>query len=328
MPPRRITPATFAVLAFLACWLVAVALWRLTEFVPPGVFWAFFSATIPLGAGAIFWATRPKRRSIVRVCATLTIVYVLWWQWAIFAAHAIVWDAARAHLATWGAAGLFLIGLGWTIRYVDRAAQQIRDRRLADLVSRPQDAELILMPPNRREELLQVETVWNPLDERAWYYGRRNRKLNQSLATLLSYSLLYLLAFILIGQARGCSEIFELPSGGGEAKALAQTVKIQKVIRTKYVVNPLSSIKLEVPPIEEVKLQLAEATEHTYRVGFGEGEGAGFGAGTARGKVRFIRLEYAGGDWDQDMGVGADLNMLLQYHIRTGHKTHDRTESR
>jgi hypothetical protein len=104
-------------------------------------------------------------------------------------------------------------------------------------------------------------------------------------------------------------------------------VKIQKIVRTKYVVNPFSAIRFEVPPIDDVKLQLAEITEHAYAAGYGDGE-AGFGAGTARGKVRFIRLEYSGGDWDQEFGAGGDLNMLVEYGIRTHHKVAERTESR
>ncbi len=31
-------------------------------------------------------------------------------------------------------------------------------------------------------------------------------------------------------------------------------------------------------------------------------------------------LQYSGGDWDQDFGKGADLNMLLEYGIRTAQK--------
>lgn len=45
-----------------------------------------------------------------------------------------------------------------------------------------------------------------------------------------------------------------------------------------------------------------------------------------RGSVRFIRLEYPGGDWDQ--GIGDDANMLTEYGIRTQQKTAPRTESR
>ena len=63
-------------------------------------------------------------------------------------------------------------------------------------------------------------------------------------------------------------------------------------------------------------------------MGYGAGSEAGFSGGTQRGKVRFIRLKYDGGDWDQDFGVGADLNMLIEYGIRTGHKVHDQTEAR
>jgi hypothetical protein len=77
-----------------------------------------------------------------------------------------------------------------------------------------------------------------------------------------------------------------------------------------------------------VKLNLSEITKHAYKVGYGEGAGAGFAGGTKRGKVRFIRLEYTGGDWNQDFGIGADLNMLLEYGIRTRHKVAERTESR
>ena len=105
-------------------------------------------------------------------------------------------------------------------------------------------------------------------------------------------------------------------------------VKIQKIIRKKFVVNPYSGIKFNVPPIDEVKLQLTEVTKHAYTVGYGEGTGAGFAGGTQRGKVRFIRLEYAGGDWDLNFGVGADLNMLIEYGIRTQHKVAEQTESR
>ncbi len=49
---------------------------------------------------------------------------------------------------------------------------------------------------------------------------------------------------------------------------------------------------------------------------------------TTHGSVRFIRLQYNGGDWDQKFGVGADLNMLIEYGIRTTHRVASKTESR
>ncbi|MDP6720252.1 MAG: DUF4159 domain-containing protein, partial [Pirellulaceae bacterium] len=105
-------------------------------------------------------------------------------------------------------------------------------------------------------------------------------------------------------------------------------VKVQKIIKKKFVVNPFSAISFKVPPIDEVKLQLTEVTEHAYTVGYGAGAGAGFAGGTQQGQVRFIRLEYGGGDWDQDFGIGADVNMLIEYGIRTKQKVAKRTESR
>ena len=182
----------------------------------------------------------------------------------------------------------------------------------------------------QRDEARSPQRVWNPLDQAAWYYGRNNRKLNQTIVVLLAYSLVFFVLVEVIGQLRTRRDSYELPGGGGQAKALPQTIRVQKVVRTRYVVNPYSAIRFEVPPIDDVKLNLNEATEHAYVVGYGDGSGggAGFGAGTARGKVRFIRLQYSGGDWDQDFGIGADLNMLLEYGIRTGQKVAEKTESR
>jgi hypothetical protein len=80
------------------------------------------------------------------------------------------------------------------------------------------------------------------------------------------------------------------------------------------------------PPIDDVKLNVLEVTEHLYKIGQGKGTDTGYATGTARGKVRFIRLKYDGGDWDQDMARGSDLNLLTEYGIRLGQKVNDRPE--
>ena len=179
-----------------------------------------------------------------------------------------------------------------------------------------------------RNDLDGIAYNWNPLDQNAWYYGQHSRKLNQSVAALVSYSFAFALTFLLLGQLGGCSEIYEMPSGGGEQQQIVQQVKVQKVIKRKYIVNPFSAILFQVPPIDDIKLQLTELTHHAYKVGYGQGKGAGYAGGTNLGKVRFIRLEYSGGDWDQDFGIGADLNMLIEYNVRTQQKVHNKTESR
>ena len=237
-----------------------------------------------------------------------SVAYTVVWLACLIVADALAWYAVGRWLAVYGTAGLYCVGLAWTVWGVERVSQRCRDRRRA-----------VGLAPGR---------IWNPLDQDAWYYGRTNRKLNQSIAVLLVYTLLFFVLVAVIKQLLFGREIYELPAGGGQAKTLAQTIRVQKVIRMKYVVNPFSAIRFEVPPIEDVPLQLNELTEHAYAVGYGQGSGAGFGAGTSRGKVRFIRLQYSGGDWDQDFGIGADLNMLLEYGIRTGQKVADKTEFR
>jgi len=136
------------------------------------------------------------------------------------------------------------------------------------------------------------------------------------------------LACLILSSLRGCSEVFDLPAGGGEQETVRQVVRVQKIIRKKYIVNPFSSISFNIPPIDEVKLQLTEKTKHAYVIGHGEGDGAGFAGGTRKGKVQFIRLQYSGGDWDQDHGIGGDMNMLFEYGLRTSQKVNARTESR
>ncbi len=249
-----------------------------------------------------------RSMSPMRLCVLGSLAYAVLYGGATLLAQ--LTGIVMPWLATYGLAGLYLIGLCWSVYGVEMFSQR---RRLDRLANPP--------PPGRR--------ITNPLDAEAWYYGREGRKLKQSIALLVAYTLAFFLLVALIAWLWLSRDIYELPAGGGEAKALAQTVQVQKIIRTKYVVNPYSAIRFEVPPIDDVKLRLDEATEHAYQVGYGQGTGTpGFGAGTARGKVRFIRLRYEGGNWDQKFGIGADLNMLLEYGIRTGQKVADKTESK
>lgn len=249
---------------------------------------------------------------------------VVGWYLAVWFFDLVGWYDLRATFATYGLGVLFLLGLCWVIWIVERISQRIDAERTA---RRAATAHPQIDGAGATDDAVDRRN-WNPLDTHAWYYGRRSRKLNQSLATLLGYSLSFVLVATLLTQLRGCAEYYEAPAGGGEVKAIAQTVKIQKVIKKKFVINPFSQIIFNPPPIDEVKLQLTEVTQHAYKVGYGEGDGAGFAGGTAKGKVRFIRLEYSGGDWNQDFGIGADLNMLVEYGVRTSHKVADQTESR
>ena len=334
---------------YLVLWLVCLLDLRTTQFTPPMLQLIVFAAAVPL---LLYWLRKtfrdthsPEQQKWI----VATIGYVLIWQLTMFVFDWLTLDALRAAVARWGTVALFAIGLLWVVWYLERAT----NARAAGMVADPDNRDvwdpfdlrawyygvdwwqaklktvgftfmitLCVATGGRLFKYLRARCV----DQ--WPHGTRSHKLDQSFLALFSYSFTFLILALLFGQLSGCREIYEMPAGGGEQKQLAQVVKIKKVIRKKYVINPLSAIIFEVPPIDEVQLKLLEKTEHAYTVGFGEGQGAGFSEGTFRGKVRFIRLEYSGGDWEQDYGIGGDLNMLLEYGIRTQHKIAERTESR
>ncbi len=55
--------------------------------------------------------------------------------------------------------------------------------------------------------------------------------------------------------------------------------------------------------------------------------GADWPNGAKDGAVRFIRLKYGGGDWDQDMGRDADYNLLLYFRKTSGLPIAAKTEA-
>lgn len=344
-PNRPLKLALAATGAMCALWLAAVVEWLWM----PEFQWFYLEAdqdfydsfwhtlltwytpvVLPLGLMAAggwclwAWPRRPLVRNLV-----LTAAYVPLWACLVWTAEKLEWHAAREELALWLTVGFYVIGFCWAIWGLEKAAQWYRAKRFAASASaRHEHAVPAIVLAADSPYASPGDRVWNPLDEQAWYYGKK-KKLNHSLAGFTAYSLAFLLLLLLFNLIPGCGDIYEMPFGGGEVETMAkQTVQIKKVKKIKYVLNPFSSIIFSPPPLEKYDLQLEEATAHMYKVGQGVGEGAGFSGGTGRGKVRFIRLEYAGGDWDQGFGESSDLNMLLEYGARTGHPVSDRTESR
>lgn len=132
---------------------------------------------------------------------------------------------------------------------------------------------------------------------------------------------------------------YSLPKGGGEQ--VFEEVHVKKVQKKKkpkkLTVNPWSPYILERMNIDDVVTvkELDEETKDTYvaqqkvvnKGGKGKGSG-GWPEGVENSAIRFIRLEYRGGDWDQDMGKGADYNLLLKFREWTGMKIAKDTEHR
>ena len=315
-------PAFLATAGYAFVWLGVILDLMAFDQLP---IWARFLGLVPGLVVSVAWLQWARRQPPMTLAIVATTAYVPWWAGLVVLADLLAWDGLRVTLAQFGLGGMYVIGLLWVVWGLERAAQHYealrRHQRLQAAASNVEHTQVI-------HETEADKPVRNPLDPAAWYYGRRSRKLNQSIVALMSYSFVFTLLVMILTQMGGCSEVYEMPAGGGEQKTIAQTVKIQKVIKKKFVINPFSSIIFSPPPIDDVKLQLQEVTAHLYAVGYGQGEGAGFAGGTSRGKVRFIRLEYAGGDWDQDFGVGSDFNMLSEYGIRTKQKINSETESR
>ena len=295
-PPERRPWTVSAVVGglWLLAWFDASAWWLFGR--------GFQGVGFTAGAAvAGWWVWRQRRDPQIRrrLVQTLALPFLLQWLW--FVVHAAGWPALARAMAQLSIAILFLTGLAWLVWWLERWARRA--------------------PPSGHRR------SWDPRRLDARYYRRRYRRLDQSVLAFASYSLVFLLVGLMLTRLSGCREIYEMPAGGGEVQ-LQQTVQVERVIRQKFVINPLSAVLFNPPPIEDIPLQLQEITEHRYQLGQGAGTAAGFATGTERGRVRFIRLQYDGGDWDLDAGGGSDVNMLMEYGIRTGHRVHDQGESR
>jgi hypothetical protein len=259
----------------------------------------------------------------IRLAGIATGVYVALWCAASF-----IFDIGFINTAGW--AVFYLIGLCWVVYFVERAARNIEAKyRSADHAARPLVVVGGELTTDRRGG-------WNPLDPASKLYGRTSQKLRQSFATLAAYSLLFMLVYFLAHIRFGVdsSEEDELPAGGGSDSVQASSVRVQKVIRKKYVVNPYSSILFAAPPpIDQIDPKLSEETANLYKVGQGsgatgdgDGEGAGFGSGTGKGKATFVRLRHGDRGWDRNYGIDGDRNMLKEYGLRTRQKIAEETE--
>lgn len=138
---------------------------------------------------------------------------------------------------------------------------------------------------------------------------------------------------------RGCGQNpYGIPKGSGTPVAqLIKVKKIKKKPKEQFVFNPNSAISYYRPDIDDSKVMEEVETEtlNTYtatslqsgKLGKGGGKKGGWPNGMENSKIRFIRLRYAGGDWDQQMGKGSDYNFLIKFKEYTGFNIASSTEA-
>lgn len=157
------------------------------------------------------------------------------------------------------------------------------------------------------------------------------------------YWSVFLFVFVLVAPflIRGCGvEEYGIVKGQGEPE-VQQEVRIKpkpKKKQKKLMVDPWSPYILERINIDDAKVldELQEMTQDVYQANRTQGSKLGKGGkgkggwpkGMEGAKVRFIRLKYNGGNWDQEMGKSGDYNLLVRFNQLTGLPVANETEAR
>ena len=136
---------------------------------------------------------------------------------------------------------------------------------------------------------------------------------------------------------RGCQRPYAVPKGSGTQVIQTMRVYNQKAASRPRTVKKIdSAVVTDAPTIEEsdvfeemdkITEQQYEASKEDGKLGAGGGKEGGWPNGMEKARVRFIRLEYDGGDWDLDMGYGSDYNVLIKFRELTGFAIWPKTES-
>jgi hypothetical protein len=207
---------------------------------------------------------RRRHENLIRFWFAFTVAIPIFWQAGIYFSDWLEFGVLRGYVARVGLATFFITGLIWVVWGIERISQrlEVERRKAFDL-----QATLRHEAPVRTKDKEPQAKIWNPLDPQAWYYGQKSPRLNQSLSSFVSYCLTFFLVCMILSQFRGCTQYYDLPAGGGVTETVQQVVKIQKIIRKKFILNPFSAIYYNAPEIDEVKLELSEVTAHQYNIG-------------------------------------------------------------
>jgi len=155
--------------------------------------------------------------------------------------------------------------------------------------------------------------------------GGRDRRYRKSWlsSTLAHWFLIVALPFLLL--FRGCIEPYRVPYGSGQARVtrVMRVVRKQKKQRKRFLLRRNAAIYWDIPDLNESSIarEVDEDTQLPWqadrnavhgKMGAGGGKKGGWPDGVPGGKIRFIRLEHRGRDWDDGMDARsrADINFL------------------
>jgi len=163
-------------------------------------------------------------------------------------------------------------------------------------------------------------------------HGRDPRYRKSGLSSAWGHLLIIVIIPWLL-QLWGCVDPYRVPWGGGEpAVQRLMIVKPKKKKKKKeYILSLDTAIIFKRPDLDDSKLyeEIELTTRMTYtadasaahgKLGSKTANQAGFWDGFLDGKMRFIRLEYRGSDWDDgiDSKSRADMNFLLKFREMSG----------
>ena len=190
---------------------------------------------------------------------------------------------------------------------------------------------LLLLVTNTRRWFTQCDTCAPQFGDRVLFSlktGGDDPRFRSSLYWAVGLTLIVLFAPFLI---HGCGQ--EDPYGlvKGDGAPSVEVVVLKRIKEPKkekkLLVNAWSPYIFDKMKIDDtdVMKDLLKDTMDTYAIESavkGEktsksGKTAGWPKGMENATVRFIRLKYNGGDWNQDMGKGSDYNLLLKFNQTT-----------
>ncbi|MEC9093633.1 MAG: hypothetical protein VX438_13050, partial [Planctomycetota bacterium] len=178
-------------------WSLALLDWLWIQRLPAPVSIGIFTLVL-LGVSGVFYKQyRRELESPLQFWIVFSFCLPVWWHAGVYFSEKLGLELLRAYFARGGLAVFFITGLAWVVWIVEKQAQRIEAARRTKF--NPDE----FFQNKRHHQQDHGDRIWNPLDPSAWYYGRKSPKLNQSLNSFVSYTVLFCLVCMILSQFQG-----------------------------------------------------------------------------------------------------------------------------